>query len=63
MCKKSQINEDVIFPKRQNKGEIIPPSKRPQPVPKPAPPQPMPSKPVPKPKPGTKIILTDNIEH
>lgn len=45
MCKKSQINEDVIFPKRQDKGEIIPPSKQPQPVPKPAPPQPLPPKP------------------
>ena len=58
MCKKSQINEDVIFPKRQDKGEIIPPSKQPQPVPKPAPPQPLP----PKPKsndPGKKKILLD----
>lgn len=58
MCKKSQINEDVIFPKRQDKGEIIPPSKQPQPVPKPAPPQPLP----PKPKsndPGKKEILLD----
>lgn len=58
MCKKSQINEDVIFPKRQDNGEIIPPSKQPQPVPKPAPPQPLP----PKPKsndPGKKKILLD----
>lgn len=57
MCK-AQINEDVISPKKHDDGEIIPPSKRPQPVPKPAPPQPLP----PKPKsndPGKKKILLD----
>ena len=57
MCK-TQINEDVIFPKRHDDGEIIPHRKQPQPVPKPVPPQPMPPKPKPN-KPGKKKILLD----